>query len=103
MPNGESKNWIRFCAAIDGFRARYNYWPQSARVLDFFPDELKRVLSKEDYAQLKSKIEIIGDNSPFIATDETGKTYNYGEEGFSNKKPDIRAQDWLGVTPEYYD
>ena len=83
MPNGESKNWIRFCAAIDGFRARYNHWPRSVRVLDNFPDELKRVLSKEDYKRLTSKIGIIGDNSPYIAIDETGKSYNYAEEGFS--------------------
>ena len=103
MPNGESKNWIRFCAAIDGFRARYNHWPKSIRVLDFFPNELQRVLSKEDYAKLKSKIEIIGDNSPFIAIDETGKSYNYGEEGFAKEKPDIWACDWFDVAPDYYD
>jgi len=103
VPNGESKNWLRFCASIDGFRARYNHWPKSVRVLDFFPNELKRVLSIEDYTKLISKINIIGDNSPFIAIDETGKSYSYGEEGFSKERPDIRAQDWFGVTPDYYD
>jgi hypothetical protein len=103
MPNGESKNWIRMCAAIDGFRAKYNSWPKTVRVFDFFPSELKRVLSENDHTKLQSKIDIVGDNSLFIAVDETGNSYSYGDEGFSKKEPDIRAEDWLGVSPDYYD
>ncbi len=92
-----------FVPQLMDFVGRYNRWPKSVRVFDFFPNELKRVLSKEDYAKITSKIEIVGDNSPFIAIDETGKSYNYGEEGFSEEEPDIRARDWFGVTPDYYD
>ena len=103
MPNGESKNWIRFCAAIDGFRCRYKSWPDSVRVPTFFPAELKKVLSKKDQSNLASKIQIIGDDSPYIAMDESGNIYNYDIDGFSNEKPDIQAQDWLDVTPDYYD
>ena len=103
MPNGESKNWIRFCAAIDGFRSRYGKWPTAVRVLDFFPDELKSVLSGSDHAKLLSKIKVIGDNSPFIAVDESGNAYDYGREGFPNLKLNVRASEWLGVTPNYCD
>ena len=66
-------------------------------------DELKEKLSKDDYKLLASKIKIIGDDSPYIAMDELGNVYNYGDEGFPDKKPDIQAQDWLGVSPDYYD
>jgi len=46
MPNGDSKNWIRFCASIDGFRARYGSWPTKVRVPNFFIEELQEILTK---------------------------------------------------------
>ena len=103
MPNGGSKNWIRFCAAIDGFRCRYGKWPRLVRVPTFFSDELKIVLSEQDQSVLSTKIRIIGDGSPFIAMDESGNSYDYGEEGFSDERPDIQADVWLDVTCEYDD
>ena len=103
MPNGESKNWIRFCGAIDGFRSHYNSWPNRVRVPIFFIEELKTVLSPESFAKLESKVILIGDDSPHIAEDGAGRSYNYGSKGFSKIKPDIRAFDWLGVDPDYYD
>jgi len=41
MPNGESKNWIRFCGAIDVFRAHYNSWSNRVRVPKFFIKEFR--------------------------------------------------------------
>ena len=32
MPNGYDRNWIRFCAAVDGFRMRYGRWPDRVRM-----------------------------------------------------------------------
>src|SRR5262249_16177409 len=32
MPNGHDKNWVRLCAAIDGFRVRYGHWPMRVRI-----------------------------------------------------------------------
>ncbi|MBC8394340.1 MAG: hypothetical protein H8E17_17445 [Deltaproteobacteria bacterium] len=103
MPNGESKNWIRFCIAIEGFRVTYDKWPDKIHVPDFFIDELKEKFSESEYVKLTSKIELIGDDSPYVAVDESGDTYSYGDEGFSDKKPDIRAEEWLDVFPDYYD
>jgi len=103
MPNGESKNWIRFCAAIDGFRAKYEHWPLSVGVPLFFIDELKSVLTEKDQTKLASKIDIIGDDSTFNAFDNSGNFYDYGKKGFSQKEPDIRAENWLDVEPDYYD
>ena len=103
MPNGESKNWIRFCGAIDGFRAHYKSWPNMVRVPNFFINELKTVLPPESFTKLDSKLILIGDESPYIAEDGAGRSYNYGFKGFSKIKPDVRAFEWLGVDPDYYD
>ena len=27
VPNGDDKNWVRLCGAIDGFRVKYVKWP----------------------------------------------------------------------------
>ena len=42
MPNGDDKNWVRNCSAIDGFRARYNHWPSSVRLP---PDYFENVVN----------------------------------------------------------
>ena len=31
MPNGEDRNWVRLCIAVNGFRARYQKWSETAR------------------------------------------------------------------------
>ena len=103
MPNGESKNWVRFCVAIDGFRANYKSWPNRVRVPNFFIEELRTVLSPESFAKLESKINLIGDESHFIAEDGAGRSFNYEFQGSSIIKPDVRAFEWLGVDPDCYD
>ena len=103
MPNGESKNWIRFCGAIDGFRAHYKSWPNRVRAPKFFIEELRTVLSPGSFVKLESKLILIDDDSPYIAEDGAGRSFNYEFQGSSKIKPDIRAFEWLGVNPDYYD
>ena len=103
MSNGESKNWIRFCGAIDGFRSHYKSWPNRVRVPKFFIEELRTVLSPEKFAKLESKIKLIGDESHYIAEDGAGRSFNYEFQESSRNNPDIRAEKWLGVEPGYYD
>lgn len=103
MPNGESKNWIRMCAAIDGYRLRYREWPKRVRVPTFFPEELESVATQDELRKLARKIELITDDSKFIAEGENDKSYNYDKEGFANNGPDIKAQEWIGFMPDYYD
>ena len=103
MLNGESKNWIRFLAAIDGFQATYGRWPTRVRVFSFFIEELKSKLNEPSFSRLSSMVQLIGDGSPYIAEDENGNSYNYGEEGFSKIRSDVSANVWLGVQPDYFD
>lgn len=101
MLNVKSNKWVRFCAAIDGFRYRHKRWPESVKVPEPFLYELEMVLSEKERSLLASKIRIMDDNSPYIAMDEAGNSYNYGEEGFPEKEPDIRAKDWLSDMSNY--
>jgi hypothetical protein len=100
MPNGWDKNWVRLCAAVDGFRARYGTWPTRVRMSPAMLENLrKHIFDPISFAQLESKLKLVGDEAPMIAEDEEGRSYSYGAEGFTKVEPDIRARDWLGVKP----
>src|SRR5215207_6719124 len=100
MPNGGDKNWVRLCAAVDGFRARYGAWPTKVRMFPAVLDNLRNhVFDPPSFACLESKLNLVEDDAAMIAEDEEGRSYNYGAEGFPKVEPDMRAQDWLGVKP----
>ena len=35
-----------------------------------------------------------------VAEDDLGRQYDYGSEGFSEHRPDIDAEEWLGIRPD---
>lgn len=97
MPNGDDADWIRVCAAIDGFRVRYGRWPARVRL---FPDALdglrEHVLTPEGFAVLVSVIELVPDASaPVVAEGAEGESYSYGREGFP-PRPEEPALEWFG-------
>ena len=96
----ESQNWIRLCAAIDGFRARYGRWPTRIRIWDLCLSNLRdNLFSPEDFAQIAAKLTFIEEGQSVIAEDETGATYDYGTEGFSRIPVSLSAATWLNVRP----
>ncbi|MEW6406383.1 MAG: hypothetical protein AB1649_31755 [Chloroflexota bacterium] len=97
MPNGIDKNWHRLCAALDGFRVRYGSWPTKIRLPE---GAIEYLFTKETYAKLEERLKLIYDDSPYIAEDEAGQIYNYGQEGFPDEPPDIPAFEWLAVEPD---
>lgn len=99
MPNGHDKNWIRLCAAIDGFRSRYGRWPVRVRMHEMSLRDFDFLFTREDLARITAKVALIPDEVPMIAEDDSG-AYNYGEEGFAERAPDICAAAWLGVRPK---
>lgn len=100
MPNGATKNWIRLCAVIDGFRSRYQSWPSRICLDPIIHEDIKRLFTEKSLEKLTDKIKLIPMNdATVIAEDEQGRTYDYGKDGFSSSKPDIRAKEWLGVEP----
>jgi hypothetical protein len=100
MPNGHDKNWIRLCAAIDGFRSRYGRWPLRVRMHEMSLRDFDFLFTKEDLARIYEKVALEPDEASMVAEDDSGDRYNYGEEGFPERAPDIPAAAWLGVRPK---
>jgi len=106
MPNGESRNWIRFLITLERFIILHGKWPTVIHLYPFFIDELQNKLSKEDFQKLQSKIRLEPDEeNPFLCFDEKGNKYDYARGDICpNKYPSVRAIDWLKINePAYYD
>ncbi|EMS79350.1 MULTISPECIES: hypothetical protein [Desulfotignum] len=106
MPNGESKNWIRFVMALERFYILYGQWPSVINLNPFFIDELQKKLTAEDFQTLQSKIKLNPDEmKPFLCFDEKGNKYDY-ERGdiYPENNISARAIDWLQISkPDYYE
>ena len=101
MPNGTTKNWVRLCAAIDGFRSRYQSWPSKVSLDPIIHEDIENLFTEKSIQMLNGKIKLIARaNATVVAEDEQGKNYDYGRDGFPSSEPDIRAQDWLDVEPD---
>lgn len=67
MPNGESRNWIRFLLTLESFNILYGTWPTQICLYPFFIAELQQKLSKEDFQVLQAKIRLVPDEgNPFF-------------------------------------
>lgn len=101
MPNGALKNWVRLCAAIDGFRLKYHQWPTQVRMTEAQIDDIKSVFKPETYKKFESRIRLIAvEEITVTAEDEKGRQYDYAKSGFPKRKPRIDAASWLGVEPD---
>jgi hypothetical protein len=98
VPNGDDKNWVRLCAAIDGFRARFGRWPKRVRIMPLcYVDLVSHVLTPLGYAGVSSYVELVPEaDAEFIAEDESGNEYSYGKQGFSKRGVDPPTRDWFG-------
>ena len=98
MPNGDDADWVRVCAAIDGFRARYGRWPTRVRLFPAALEGLRdHVLTPQGFAVVASVIELVADGAaPMIAEGAAGESYNYGRERFAKPRPEEPARDWFG-------
>jgi hypothetical protein len=99
MPNGHDRDWIRFCLAVRGFRAKHGTWPTRMRLDPGYIEEFRRsLLSSEDFQALQTKIELIPEaDALFVAEDGQGHTYTYGTETLHWEREDIDAKSWLGI------
>jgi hypothetical protein len=75
-------------------------FPARVRVHEAALIDLRDFLfTRAEFAKITAKISIICDGSSIIAEDDLGGVYDYGEEGFPQHRPDIRAEQWFGVSP----
>jgi hypothetical protein len=101
MPNGATKNWVRLCAAIDGFRVRYKSSPSRIIIGELEYENLKEVFLPETFSLIEQKLKfVIIKGLGMAAEDQQGRRYDYAKKGFCRTKPDINARDWLGVEPD---
>ena len=103
MPNGVHKNWVRFCAAVDGFFLEFGHWPTRVRAFPVALDDLRSLFRNESFARISAKLELVPGRSLFVAEDEEGHTYSYGDRGFPASRPRPRAEEWLGMHPDAAD
>jgi hypothetical protein len=99
MPKDHDRDWVRFCLAVEGFRAKYGAWPTRMRLDPGYIEEFRRsLLSPADFEKLQARIELIAESeAPFIAEDQHGRTYSSGTEALQRERDDIDAQEWLGI------
>lgn len=103
MPNGADKNFVRLCAALNGFRLRYGKWPTRVVIHPISLEDLREhVLSSRDFRVVAAKVHLVEGDAGFRAEDDEGNEYHYGEEGFPDEEPTLSARDWLGVRPQHY-
>lgn len=101
MPNGYDRNWVRLCAAINGFRLRHKRWPTRIRLTPSMLSNLREdIFTPESFKKIEEHVRFILDDAPVVAEDDLGGRYSYGEQGFPKTQPDIDARFWLGVIPD---
>jgi hypothetical protein len=99
MPNGHDRDWVRFCLAVRGFRAKHGSWPTRMRLDPRYIDEFREsLLSPADFEKLQAKVRLIPEtDASFAAEDEQGRTYSHATESLHGEREEIDAQEWLGV------
>jgi hypothetical protein len=83
---------------VDGFRARYGHWPTRVRIYEGALLDFGYLFSARDMLTITAKVRLSLDDSPFIAEDDDGRTYSYGENS-SGPTPRLGAREWFGVLP----
>jgi hypothetical protein len=76
MPNGADKNFVRLCAALNGFCMRYGSWPSRVVIHPISLENLREnVLSPEDFRTVAGKVTLFEGGAGFRAEDDQGNRY----------------------------
>ncbi len=88
----------RIIEAINGFRTKFGHWPT---VLEADQETIAHLatvsLTPLGFFLLQSKIELhVGDALKILAKDDSGRVFDYGEEGWQSEHQHD-ARQWLGL------
>jgi hypothetical protein len=102
VPNGADKNWVRLRGALEGFFVTHGHWPTRVRLWPVILDNLRNDLfTPAAWERVVAHLEFVPDDSaPIVAEDAQGRLYSYGEQGFPEQDPPVRAEEWLGTEPD---
>lgn len=62
-------------------------------------NDFRHLFSERDVLTITAKVRFVLDDAPFVAEDDDGGRYSYGDEGFPDLKPQVSAREWFGVSP----
>ena len=110
LPRGDAKEilaeggmLVRVFQAIDGFKAKFGYWPTTlefdAETIDFLESE---IFTPQGMTKLRSKLTLsIGEANKMIARGKGRDTFDYGSEGWEFLRPEgaMDARTWFGFAP----
>lgn len=100
MPNGEDKNWVRACAAMEGFFMRYGHWPTRLRFPRPAFEEFRQLFHPDVLQQFLARFEIVIDDRFFAAESDGGRRYDYMVEGLPTGPLRCSAREHFGASPE---
>lgn len=100
MPNGEDKNWIRACAVLDSFYARYGHWPTRLRFPTYAFEDFQHLFKKHTLRRFLARFEIVVDNSMFAAESEGGRRFDYMNEDVFATGQQVSAAKYFSWYPD---
>jgi hypothetical protein len=100
VPNGEDKNWVRLCAALDGFFVRYGRWPTRIRLPIYAIEDFRHLFAPESFRRLMEQFDVVVDPHYFAAESDGGRRYDYMRESFPSTRPLVPAPVWLDLHPD---
>jgi hypothetical protein len=93
VPNGNDKNWLRVCGAIDRFREQHGRWPERVRLMPIaFVDLVNHVLTPIGFALVSSIVEIVSDELADVIADDESSVHGQDLPVTS----DLSAYEWFG-------
>lgn len=96
VPNGDERNWSRFCFTIAGFREAHGCWPSRVLLPEDLLRDIESLMAPESFRKLNERIKIVTRDGDIVAEDDSGHTYVYGTAW-----PDYQeVEGWLGVTAD---
>ncbi len=90
---------VRTLQAIDGFYATYDHWPTRLQMDSACLTNLVcHHLSPLGFYRLQVALKLeVSDGSHLVALDESGRTFDYNENGWDIQNDATKARHWLGL------
>jgi hypothetical protein len=63
-------------------------------------NDFKYLFTVRDVLAITAKVRFALDDASFVAEDDDGGRYSYGDEGFPDPPPRVSACEWFGVSPK---
>lgn len=98
LVNSHGGNLVRTMQALDGFKAKYGYWPTELYLSSETIGTLKKHLTIDGYRHLSNFVTIVTTEAEgIVAKGHGADEFDYSREGWSEKQPEVSAAVLLGM------